>query len=328
MKTTLLCAALAACTFAIPSASRAASTTYTIERADLAVRLVETWAPRAADALGIDPKTWAAEMAPAFRQATLVDLRRAAEATDVASVHAALLSSEIEAKALGDAARDLVFVPVAPCRILDTRIAGGAIAANTSRNFNITAIANYSGQGGANTDCGVGSAGEFAAAMINFTVVTPSGAGYITAYPMGAAQPLAATVNYTAGAIVGNMGVVRLAPNPTGNDMSVYSFAQTHLVGDIVGYFVRPQATALQCVQVVSASTSVPANGSVSVVSGSCPATYTITGGGCVASDTSTFVVSFSTHELANEQRCTFRSTTAAGALAEARARCCRTPGS
>lgn len=43
-------------------------------------------------------------------------------------------------------------------------------------------------------------------------------------------------VNYTAGAIVGNDTVVKLNQGASLNELSVYSSANTHLVGDIVGY--------------------------------------------------------------------------------------------
>jgi hypothetical protein len=37
--------------------------------------------------------------------------------------------------ALGDTTQDYVFTPVTPCRIFDTRNAGGALAADTARDF-------------------------------------------------------------------------------------------------------------------------------------------------------------------------------------------------
>src|SRR5262245_36181219 len=38
-------------------------------------------------------------------------------------------------KALGDTNSDVVFTPLTPCRILDTRVAGGALSAGVSRTF-------------------------------------------------------------------------------------------------------------------------------------------------------------------------------------------------
>src|SRR5439155_14966640 len=69
---------------------------------------------------------------------------------------------------LGDSAADLVYTPVTPCRILDTRIVGGPIAAGGQRNFLVTGT-NLSGQGGSATGCGVPTAAT--AAVINFVAV-------------------------------------------------------------------------------------------------------------------------------------------------------------
>ena len=56
--------------------------------------------------------------------------------------------------ALGDTQADLVYTPVTPCRIIDTRLGGGIMAANTTRDFLVTGT-DYSAQGGSATGCGV-----------------------------------------------------------------------------------------------------------------------------------------------------------------------------
>jgi len=61
--------------------------------------------------------------------------------------------AEPEPRALGDTAADLVYTPVTPCRILDTRLAGGPLAADTPRSFSVTA-ANLGFQGGNASGCG------------------------------------------------------------------------------------------------------------------------------------------------------------------------------
>jgi hypothetical protein len=56
--------------------------------------------------------------------------------------------------ALGDSQADLVYTPVTPCRIIDTRIVGGVIAAGTTTSFLVTGT-DLSSQGGSATGCGV-----------------------------------------------------------------------------------------------------------------------------------------------------------------------------
>jgi hypothetical protein len=229
--------------------------------------------------------------------------------------------------ALGDAAADLVFVPVTPCRIIDTRIAGGVIAANTTRSFDVTSASNYTAQGGDATNCGVGAVGAFAAAAINFTVVTPSAAGYITAFPYLATQPLAATVNYVAGDIRGNFAIVKLDQGASSVELSVYTFAQTHLVADIVGYFIEPQATALDCVEKVSTGVTISAGSFGTQSTASCDAGYTVTSGGCSLSNFDGRVVTTRTIPASEIHFCAFRNEGSGSVEGIAYARCCRTPG-
>jgi hypothetical protein len=70
----------------------------------------------------------------------------------------------------------------------------------------------------------------------NATVVTPNAAGYLTLWPSTAQRPLVATANYNAGAVVNRHFIVGLG----GADgaFKIYSFATTHLVVDVSGYFV------------------------------------------------------------------------------------------
>ncbi|MFY2763264.1 hypothetical protein [Arenimonas sp. MALMAid1274] len=330
-----LIATAVACTLmmAVPHAL-ASNTAEQAERARLSQALVKKWGNYVAATYKIPSRTWAAEMAPAFAEATLEELGAAAKAEDYDSVSRLILgqaptgreANVSNPKALGDTATDLVFVPIPPCRLFDTRLAGGQIAANTVRGFDVTAVSDYSFQGGAANNCGgAGAAGSFAAAVINFTVVTPSGAGYITAYPFLGTQPLAATLNYTAGSIVGNSAIVQLDQGASANELSVYSFAATHLVADITGYFINPAVTQLQCVEVTDSAT-INAGAVGSVTSLACAATYRLTGGSCSASTFSGRLVTSRT--LADERHfCAYANDGASALTATAYGRCCRVPG-
>jgi hypothetical protein len=93
------------------------------------------------------------------------------------------------------------FVAVAPCRIVDTRVAGGPIAPGASRAFYVGGTTQFVSQGGQAGGCGVPLAATGVAATV--AVSKPAGAGYLAAWANGAAQPTAATLNYVkaAGAI-------------------------------------------------------------------------------------------------------------------------------
>lgn len=223
------------------------------ERAQWVYRIVAKWADHVQEAYRTDPRRWADGMAPAFARSPLSALRKAAEAHSFSSMNDALLSpsaamrtttSTSDAKALGDPDQDLVYVPVTPCRILDTRIAGGPIAANGVRHFDLADVVNFSGQGGDTSHCNVGNKGSFAAAAINFTVVSPDIAGYITAFPHLVSRPSAATINYVASDIRNGFTIVRLDQSSATHEFNVYSVAQTHLVADVVGYFIKADLLA------------------------------------------------------------------------------------
>ena len=297
--------------------------------------IVLKWAPHVQETYKVNPTAWAKGMASTFAKADAATLERAALATNFDAMNAVLLGTSAKSSAktvsgtqaitptaLGDAASDLVFVPVTPCRIIDTRVAGGAIAANTTRNFDVTATSTYSFQGGSATDCnGVGSSGSFAAAVINFTVVTPSAAGYITAFPYLGTQPLAATVNYTAGDIRGNLAIVKLDQSSASEELSVYSFAQTHLVADIVGYMITPAATALQCTETANADLVIAAGATGNAGAPACAAGYTQTATNCETTSWEMPIVYF------QSGTCSARNNSASSATLRASRTCCRVPG-
>lgn len=295
------------------------------ERAALSRQLVDRWSPHVEEAHHQPGGQWAGEMAPLLDAVSIDDLRKAAAAPDFEAMNDALLGKAGDGDstdALGQVDGDLVYVPVPPCRLFDTRVAGGAIAANTVRSFDVTAVANYSFQGGAATNCdGVGAAGSFAAAAINFTVVTPSSAGYMTAFPFGGTQPLASTVNYTAGSIVGNLSIVQLDQGAAANELSIYSFAQTHVVADIVGYYINPQATAIQCVDTADTVTVVAAGATANSVAPACPAGYTQTTTNCESSTWQMPFVYFS------GGTCSAQNNSASSANLRSSRTCCRVPG-
>lgn len=318
----------------------------TDRRAELVSAILAKWNNHIQEVYQASPDQWASQMAPLFERATLEALLLARNARHFDQMNNALLGIDQVAaissgvslngqlleppSLLGDPDRDVVYVPVTPCRILDTRIAGGAIAANTVRSFDVTAVSNYSSQGGDASNCnGVGAAGSFAAAVINFTVVTPSTAGYITAFPYLGTQPLAATVNYLAGDIRGNTVPVKLDQGASADELSVYTLAQTHLVGDIVGYFTEPEATAVECVEKLSSSVTIAAGSFGTQSTPSCDAGYTITGGGCSMSNFDGRVVTTRTIVSGSSQThfCAFRNEGGLSVDGLAYARCCRVPG-
>lgn len=351
MKTRIhaLCAAatVAVASFAIHApdagaATPAASATgdsapATSRRYQLVHRLVMKWGAHVHEAYDLSPRTWAREMGGIFAMSSLDTLQRAADADDFdamsnlllgkAPTGSASLQPEPAQTLLGDAAADLVYVPVTPCRILDTRLAGGPIAAGATRGFDVSAASSYSAQGGSSGNCGVGAAGSFAAAAITFTVVNPPGQGYITAFPYNTTRPVAATMAFGGGGLATNTSVVKLDQGGLSSEMSIYSPGQVHVVGDIIGYFTAPQPTALECTEVVNGPTSLPANSSLGLLSPECPVGYQVTGGSCMMASIHGRVVTTNTRVAFNDHFCSFYNQSVGAIDGTAKATCCRVPG-
>ncbi|MDQ6713502.1 MAG: hypothetical protein M3Z28_10005, partial [Candidatus Dormibacteraeota bacterium] len=135
----------------------------------------------------------------------------------------------------GTPARDGLYNPVVPSRLLDTRTGnGGALAPlgpGAFLNLQVT------GRGG------VPATGVSAVAL-NVTVTNPTSDSYLTIYPAGTALPLASNLNFPAGATVPNRVVVKLG---VGGQISIFNgYGATNVVVDVNGWFTdgsNPSAT-------------------------------------------------------------------------------------
>ncbi|HSU31471.1 MAG TPA: hypothetical protein VLJ11_09560 [Bryobacteraceae bacterium] len=123
----------------------------------------------------------------------------------------------------------LLFHPVTPCRVVDTRPGTGfsgpfgppTLAAGSTRSFNIPA-----------NSCGIPTNAK--AYALNVTVVPWGFLGYLTIWPTGATKPLVSTLNSYTGTVVANAALV---PAGTSGAVSVFVTDKTDLIIDINGYF-------------------------------------------------------------------------------------------
>jgi hypothetical protein len=151
---------------------------------------------------------------------------------------------------LGDSSADLVYTPIRPCRLFDTRIVGGPIAAGTARNFVVAAgSASLADQGGSPAGCGV-PMGRATSVAINLTAVTVSAEGNLRAWAVSepqTPQPFASSLNF--GAVdglpeIGNASIFPicdpLADDCSAGDLRVQAnVSAAGVVGDVYGYFSR-----------------------------------------------------------------------------------------
>lgn len=188
---------------------------------------------------------------PTEREVLLEDAKRISRRLDEAALRSIAAGEELDlrnvtAPALGSALTDLVFVPLAPCRIIDTRLAGGALAPGVPRDFQVAGTTEFGAQGGNLGGCGVppGAAEPNAAAVVvNFIAVGPAGPGNLVAWAHGQPKPLASVINYSnvPGLNIANGVVVPIAgTNTVPADLSIQAdVSGTHVVADVTGYFTR-----------------------------------------------------------------------------------------
>jgi hypothetical protein len=125
------------------------------------------------------------------------------------------------------------FVPVTPCRVVDTRgttpgaIAGGFIPGNSTRDFAIPSV----------TNCPSGAIPNNASAYSMNVTVVPKGnqMKWITLWPTGQSQPTASTLNSYTGLILANEAIVAGGNN---GSVTAYVTDDTDVILDLNGYFL------------------------------------------------------------------------------------------
>ncbi len=139
-------------------------------------------------------------------------------------------SSALWSFTTGGPAAGLQFVPLTPCRVVDTRnpdgvLGGPALAGiHATRTFAVR-----------QSPCGLPADAQ--AYSLNVTVVPSGPLSYLTLWPSGQGKPLVSTLNSFGGTVVANAAIV---PAGTGGSVDVFASDPTHLILDINGYFAAP----------------------------------------------------------------------------------------
>ncbi len=233
--------------------------------------------------------------------------------------------------ALGSATDSLVYTPIAPCRFVDTRKAGGQID-TTPRRFSSAVVAvAYGGDNG----CFLPGLGEPAIAA-NVTLVAPAtSAGYLAVRPANSTN-VTSWLNFNQSGptvAVANQGVISTAPDSKG----YYAFdvfvvgGPADVVIDYFGYFSAAAPTALDCVNIPTTDVTLPPDSSGSYPATTCPAGYAVTAPACYNyNDKNVYVggsgISNNTSGPGSSAFCEFINRSTVSATASVGASCCRVP--
>lgn len=113
------------------------------------------------------------------------------------------------------------FVPTTPCRVADSREAGGFLGAGVLRNYPIPM-----------SGCPIPASAV--AYAINATAIPRGFLGHLIVWPGGQGAPLASTLNAWDGNIIANGAII---PAGTGGAISAAASNATDLIIDVNGYF-------------------------------------------------------------------------------------------
>ncbi|MGB0114075.1 MAG: hypothetical protein WBP59_12700, partial [Ilumatobacteraceae bacterium] len=125
------------------------------------------------------------------------------------------------------------FVPAVPRRLVDTRNGTGAPKAKVTPSTPLEIAVTGTQLTVDGVAVSVPASAE--AIAMNLTVVGPSTSGYATVWPCGTSRPTTSSLNYAAGATVGNNVVAPIGAN---GKVCLYTYANANFVVDVTGWIV------------------------------------------------------------------------------------------
>ncbi len=147
-----------------------------------------------------------------------------------------------------------------PCRVLDTRDAGGAFSGGLTVDV-------------AGSACSVPAIAR--GYVFNATVVPPGRLGFLTLWPDGEDQPLASTLNAIDGAITSNMAIV-----PTTNgSIDAFASATTQLLLDLSSYLAPVGVLTITTTSLPDGMTGQSYQQQLGATGGEPPYNWTVTSG-------------------------------------------------
>jgi hypothetical protein len=142
------------------------------------------------------------------------------------------------------------FIPMTPCRILDTRKGYGKLPAGVQKTIDVRGSeATFTTQGGNPGGCSIPAS----ATAIEATVTAiDSGNGFLRAWPANIVQPNATFLNFTSSFNASNTGAITLCGGSNSlacnanQDLNLQAFTtSTHLVIDVGGFYTRKMAAVI-----------------------------------------------------------------------------------
>ena len=234
-------------------------------------------------------------------------------------------SNERRKAALGDGI-NLVFTPIPPCRIADSRNStDGILIANTARNYLNFAASGQGGDAGCNNTTGIPGIvnGTTGALALTLTVANTTSGGWLQVAPIGTAFTTSAANWTTVGAVIANSTVLKTSGGGADFKAVVSGGGNAHLIIDLLGFYLPSEPAALVCTTVSGTSTAVGANARDVFMSGGTCATGTTAVSAAFSTGSSDLVLADSSTTF-----CRVSNLSATATTATCNTTCCRIPGS
>ena len=134
-----------------------------------------------------------------------------------------------------DTATEAKYTPIAPCRIADTRLGGGALTSGHARSFYALGTTGFGAQGGSSCDI------PYAATGVTGSIIATgaAGNGYLKVFAYGASLPTASFLNYSHSLTLSASGTIPVVAS-TRNFTVLATGASTHVVIQLTGYYMPP----------------------------------------------------------------------------------------
>lgn len=131
----------------------------------------------------------------------------------------------------------MIYAPP-PKRVLDTRHAARRVSIVAQTPGAVDSLGRLVGGGVIDVvlDSATGDL-DVASVFLNVTVTEPVGAGHITVFPSGVAQPTASTLNYVARQTVANSAVTAVGLVDGKPRIRIYSPTTTHVIVDVTAVY-------------------------------------------------------------------------------------------
>jgi hypothetical protein len=191
-----------------------------------------------------------------------------------------------DSKLLGDTTNSLVYTPIAPCRIVDTRGTGartGILVPGAVRSFDLTTSGFTKGQGG-DTACPGLPSFSHAGWNANITVTGHSTNGGLQVWGFNGPVPSTSFLNFfPAGFALANDGGLT-GCFACGDDISISAFGgPVHVIVDVMGFYEQASgfpSGAITISAMAGPAWNIAANTSAFVNGAPCPAGTTLVSGG------------------------------------------------